>query len=444
MLGPSRRRDRGGALLIAVIVVIAVLGMTAAYLTITIAYHRATVNGQRMEHAMAIAEAGIDFAVFQMDHWTAGDPVLATATGSVSGGSFSVTISPSFDGTTRDYVLTSTGTFQGAQRTIACVVGATTSGLWRFAAFSDTRYTLDSNSYVDSYNSDPDGDPSTPPVPYKNQLTGRYRGQRYARTNGDVGSNEAIHLDSNAKVFGDAVPGPGSQVSINSNGFVMGTTTPNPERIDLPPIVLPPAAGLPALNLNVDSNASASLPSGQYHFASLTADSNSSITVTGPAVIVVDDFDADSNSRILFDTTNGPVQIYGTGRFNIDSNSKVSTLSKLPQDLQIYITTDNYTGFESSPNGDPSKPVEIDSNAKLYAAVYAPNAIVRLDSNGELFGAIVAKKLSQDSNFRIHYDEALGQLGGGPPKYTSKGWIEVPPTSVPNGGMPPSVNLGAQ
>jgi hypothetical protein len=51
--------------------------------------------------------------------------------------------------------------------------------------------------------------------------------------------------------------------------------------------------------------------------------------------------------------------------------------------------------------------LDFDSNAKMYASIYAPNALVEINSNFELFGAVMAKELILDSNCKIHYDESL-------------------------------------
>jgi hypothetical protein len=53
--------------------------------------------------------------------------------------------------------------------------------------------------------------------------------------------------------------------------------------------------------------------------------------------------------------------------------------------------------------------LDFDSNAKMYASIYAPNALVEINSNFELFGALMAKELILDSNCKIHYDESLAE-----------------------------------
>lgn len=408
-------------LLIAVIVVVIVAGLALTYLSSSFFRGKAAGRSVELEHALQIAEAGLGMAIQEINAQKDYDGNgIGNAQGAFGGGTYSVTATK--DPTADRYTLRATGTFGAgkARRGIEAVIEPSTGAFWTHGVFSDKPYRLDSNAYVDSYDSEVGS--------YASQISGNYKCQSFAKKGGHIGSNEDIHLDSNAKVFGNANPGPGYSVTTGANAYISGATTPQTSPKAFPTITLPPAAALPPVAMNVGSNKSATIASGNYHFSFLTTDSNSTLTIKGPAVIVVDHFSTDSNSSIIIDATDGPVEIYGTGSFRLDSNSSVSSTTQKPSDLSIFITTDNYTGFETDPDGNPAKPVKIGSNAALYAAVYAPNAIVRLDSNGGFFGAIAGKKISQDSNFGIHYDEALGKMNGsGAKKYKTKSWREYAP-----------------
>ncbi len=54
------------------------------------------------------------------------------------------------------------------------------------------------------------------------------------------------------------------------------------------------------------------------------------------------------------------------------------------------------------------------SNTQFFGAVYVPRADVVYDSNADFYGSMVGKSLqSISSNARLHYDEALGDVGMG-------------------------------
>ncbi len=281
--------------------------------------------------------------------------------------------------------------------TVASLVPATTgappgspqSPIFGNGAFGDAIVAMDSNAFVDSYKSSLGT--------YASQANTMFRGSRYARAGGHTGSNGTITLDSNTKIFGNASVASGG--TIRNNGYISGTQTTSAARAAMPAIQLPSFATAPASTLNVGSNSTATITSGNYHYSSLTTDSNSTLTVQGPATIVVDHFNTDSNSRMVIDATNGPVTFIGTGWFRLDSNASVSSTTQRPADFTALITTDNIA--------NPTLLVKVGSNSGLYGRVYAPNAQLIMDSNGGLFGQAIAKDLHIDSNAVVHFDEDL-------------------------------------
>ena len=64
-----------------------------------------------------------------------------------------------------------------------------------------------------------------------------------------VGSNADIDLFQNSSVHGDAVCGPTSTTTVNGNATVSGSTTPAPDLVELPPIVVPTYASSGALTM---------------------------------------------------------------------------------------------------------------------------------------------------------------------------------------------------
>ena len=67
------------------------------------------------------------------------------------------------------------------------------------------------------------------------------------------------------------------------------------------------------------------------------------------------------------------------------------------------------------------------SNTQFFGSVYVPRANVVYDSNADFYGSMAAKYLeSICSNARLHYDEALGDVGMGNDSstYAVKSWQE--------------------
>ena len=149
---------------------------------------------------------------------------------------------------------------------------------------------------------------------YAAQQVGMTNGHPHANMNGHVKSNQDIILNARATVFGDATPGPtGTVDDVATDTYISGSTTPADEVFNFPPIDVPsfPSMGLyltPAGN-------STTIASGQYAYDSLTIGNGGTLTIEGPAEIVVQDFAGNKDGQILVDATNGPVTIYVEGSY---------------------------------------------------------------------------------------------------------------------------------
>lgn len=390
--------QRGTVLMVAMILVLLLAGLSLAYVAITGSQAMQTYTSYKSDRALYIAEVGLADAVFDItENDGTGEVALAVAGGNYAVDTESLPLNR--------IVITSTGLFADTERVVEVVIEDVVDTIFEYGFFSDETYGLYSNAWVDSYDSEAGS--------YESQISGTYEGQEYARGNGPVGSNGSINLNPNVQIFGDAHPGPAGSVNFGNNTYCAGNTLPLPEERDFPPIVLPPAAELPVETLTVSGGNSETIPPGEYNYDSITLNSNSSLTIQGPATIVVGDFLTRSNTTVTIDGTGGSVVLYGTGSFQMDSNTEVVSLSQSPLDLQIFITGDT--------------PVEIRSNASLYATMYAPNAQLILNSNSGFWGAATAKLIQQESNFPVHYDEALGRMDDDEAEYEQVSWREVTP-----------------
>ena len=289
-----------------------------------------------------------------------------------------------------------------------------TADLFSYGAFGDEGMEMDSNAFVDSYNS---GDGT-----YEDQAVNGSGSDTYASENGTVGSNRDVDLASNATVHGDAAPGPGGTSTLNGNSEVSGSTAPSGSTSELPEITVP--ATVSSGNFDLDTDDSATLPSGAYAFDAFKMDSNSSLLIEGPATLVLGSAVIGSNAEILVDATNGSVEFFVYDDFLMNSNTEIRSTTYTPMDVFINLLSDNVFDPDSIVDLDE---VDFDSNAKLYGVVYAPNARIEINSNFELFGALIARSVVLDSNAQVHYDEMLSTMAAdeGAPSYTKILWAEL-------------------
>jgi hypothetical protein len=190
-----------------------------------------------------------------------------------------------------------------------------------------------------------------------------------------------ITVSSNSSIDGDAIVGPGGNVStaVNNSGTITGLLGTEPGTQNLPLSSIP--AGL--INqgpLTIAGNAIRVLGEGAYWFTM--------ISITG-------------NARLQ---TTGAVKIYVTGNIDIGGNG-IATAGNLPPNLLIYGTQD------PSDASQKTTTVKIHGNGNFYGAVYAPGAALDVYGNGAVYGALTGNTAKINGNGGFHYDEALGNLG---------------------------------
>lgn len=383
------RRRRGSALMA---IVVLVIGLAAVSLTLV-----SMVSGSGKEQrsvrddlsSLYVSEAGIAEAVFDLAKGGTGrlgDENVPVNLG--TGASYYVEAVDNAG----EVMLTATGSDRGMTSRVEAIVKAVAAGGWTWAAFGDQSMTMDSNARVDSY----DSRNGT----YASQAVNGSGSSQYANSNGDIGSNGNVSMDSNTKVWGAARPGPTGSTNILGKAVVTGSTVPMLSPIPMPALTIPTIASSGSLTVS-----GAQTLVGDHRFTDLEIDGTVQLSITGPASIVIDNFTLNSNSSVIVDATSGPVEFFVLDDFVMSSNTLIRSTTFNPADVTINLESDNIL--------DPNLNVDLDeidfnSNAQLYGTVYAPNASVEINSNFELFGGIMAKRMHLDSNARIHYDEALG------------------------------------
>ncbi|MBI3887277.1 MAG: hypothetical protein HY302_16350 [Opitutae bacterium] len=307
-------------------------------------------------------------------------------------------------------------------------------GLWSTGLVGKTSVRMNSNARADSWMSDPDSDASTAAVAYSSGVR---------RDNGTVGTpnsaNGSITMDSNAEIYGTANTG-GGTVTTNSNVRIYGASSPSSPKVDtsrvhtdfnytFPAITVPAPTTVNTISTSVtaprtfpQSGDNINASDGKYYYSfgsgnNINMDSNKNLTIDGKVVwllqshLGVDAIHTSSNADTVFSGTTSTLEIYTNGNITLDSNNDINA-SGQPSRCLVYGTSATTQTFTLS------------SNVNWGAAIYAPNMTFRIDSNCSLFGSVVANTIQMDSNAAFHYDESLGNLGGGTGVSVSK-WKEL-------------------
>lgn len=363
--------------------------LSVAMLSVNLSRSRAARAAAERVHVQYVAQAGLNRAAAELVQ--GGSGAVGSSGAPVAYGE-SVFWVDAVEAQPGVFTLTATGV---GDRTGACLemtLVQELDSIWDWAAFGDTQLTTDANAQIDSY----DSTAGT----YAFQAVNGTGAEQHAGTDGDIGSNGDVLADTNVKVWGAATCGPDATTTITGNAQVSGATTPLAEPVTLPPIVLP-AIPYPS---SLTVNGSSSLPAGDHGFSTLTV--KGTLTVTGPARLVLGSFVIKSAAELVVDATAGPVEIWVINDFLINSNSLMHSTTDTPADLAINLLSDNIINPEIDVDVDADS-VDFNSNAKIFGTIYAPNAHLEVDSNFELFGSMVASSIHLASNSKIHFDESL-------------------------------------
>ena len=376
------------------LVVVSVLMTAVAMLSLTVlALMNAGAKRQRSVQdrlaAQYVAEAAIGEALWAMQDGGTGDLGEEGAPSAFGEADYWVEATDLGGGLVS---LAATGLDRGAGWRIEVVLRETSQSVFTWGAFGDVGMTMDSNATVDSYDSNLGL--------YEDQDVNGSGSNKYALENGNVGSNEDVGISGNSTVHGAAKPGPSGTTTTVGTAVVTGSTTPSAATLDLPALEIPVIAS--SGDLSVSS--SYTIVAGSHAFDDLTVENTETLVVEGPATIVVENMTLQSNSELIVDATNGPVEFFVLGDFIMNSNTLFASTTLTPADISINLNSDNVIDPDITVDLDE---VDFDSNAKLYGTVYAPNASIEINSNFELFGSLVAYQVHLDSNSKVHFDEAL-------------------------------------
>ncbi len=403
-----KRGRKGVALLLAIIALglLVSIGLSMSY--VSMSEVQKSTNYRHNAQAVLNAQSGLDYMIYTLQNTeplrantqlqqmaNIADAITNRATCSVTYDEWGLYVS-SFDQTAggsfecallkdpveeKKYTLYAKGEFQGAPHMVSvdCYIQAAT--LFDCGGFGDAGVELDSGAVTDSYNSSLGT--------YASQAVNTHDGFTFANTDGSLGSNQDILVGAGAVVFGSATPGPAG--TITNNGYVSGSTDNANETMEMETIEIPtPDWYHGSLNHEGDL----AIGPGVHHYDSFYVEGGE-ITITGPAAIIADSFEIDADVQITIDDANGPVDIYGTGYFNLDRETDLGN-PDAPHNLRIWITTDT-----------DDHAVIIDAEANTWGTIYAPNADLNLDASGAIFGSVIGRSIYMDRGFRLHYDEDL-------------------------------------
>ncbi|MBA4138045.1 MAG: hypothetical protein C0518_12065 [Opitutus sp.] len=436
--GVAAPGDRGAVLVVALLIMaVLALGLTS-YLSMNVNSARQAQRGFQQAAAFNLAEAGAEEALWSFNqanagaadawsNWTLLEPAARRTWSGFDFGSATGNVKVYVDhrapsGSTRPTIV--------ALATVSAPGGAEVSKMLevslrrrsRFSAglmakdaivFSGTR------ASVDSWNSDPDNNPATAPVPYSSAV----RNDRGSVASVSVGTRAV--LVNQADVYGYVYTG-GPQPEVGRNGRITGRDTPvgvniDPSRVTTDFSATFPDVGAPADGISLASLGTTLGTEGEatrWRCANIALSGRQTLTILGDVTLILTAgsgaraIDVTGNASIII-PANSSLTVYVEGDVLIAGNG-IANDNVRPISCQIYGTNTTASG----------QTIHLAGNGALQSVVYAPNADLKINGNGDIMGAAVARSIDLTGNADFHYDESLEHLDTDMP-YGIDRWREL-------------------
>lgn len=423
-----RTRERGSALLTAIIFSFVVVTLLGSYLYLTTSEYRISTRSYLLGASFNLAEGGLDralYALYKNDKsgWRSGTDGEGRTYWAQRFGSYDL------GGNIRGYInvviLNPTGSAPeifSEGEAVGHIAGhmkkqiyaALNSGFYPFLNGFNSKQgvVLKGNNVIfDSYDS-------------------RIGNYGLGNINSDITvSTISVESDAidvgNADIYGYVATG-GGQPNVGPRGSI--TTYAHPGKVDNSRITTDFYAEFPNVSAPVLNSPSTSIPAsgtimgGDYQLASWSMGGLSSLLINGDTRIVVDGNISLSGNASVQVADGATLQIYVKGNAAIGGNGILNS-SQVPAQLLVFGTNTTEGGQTLSIRG----------NGYLASAVYAPNAVVSLNgggTSGRVFGAVAAYDAKLVGNSHFSYDEALEDYNLGGAGYQVDKWVELSGVSL--------------
>ena len=424
-LRPTFSRSRRGSVLIVAMLVTAMLALVlGSYFNLSLTSSRQTRRTFDRDTAFHLAEAGIEEAIWSYNQKLSGsasawdgwntdgaaawkkfaDFTLTTSsTGSVK--VYASTTSPS--ASTKPVVVAESTVQTGTANPVTQMIEVTLRRRSFFANGLTARQQLlfrGTNTSFDSWDSDPDNDPSTPAVDYG------------AATRNDLGGIASASVDSTAALINHAsiygyVSTGGAAPQVGNDGLI-GSFAAAPGTVDPARVATDFNASFPAVTAPVDGTWISPLgptlgvagASTRWRTAALTLSGKQTLTILGNVTLVIT---AEHGQTALTLTGQASIiispgaslTVYTAGNIHAAGNG-VANANVQPVSFQIW-------GTDTTDSGQS---INLAGNGALRAVIYAPQGDVSLNGNGNMMGAVTARNITLTGNAAFHYDHALSDL----------------------------------
>lgn len=358
----------------ALVAVITVFGLCMGLVYLSNTRLKTQNHAVDVKSAFYLAEAGLAEAYAGLAVGKSGNVGTMAAPAAIGDGVFWVEATELGGGLVQ---LECTAVLQKGRVSLGLVAERVPAKISNLGIFIAQNATLNPGTLIDSYDSS----------------AGTYVEQQAAGVNNDqatFGSNGDLILQSGTQVRGDVLHGVGGSCKIKDAASVTGTIGPRVAAAALPPVEVPTIPIGPGVVADDAANPTV-IPAGEHGFESLRVRNKARLTILGPATIVAGSLETKPDAAIVFDTRDGPIDIYAE-RVNLASGSSAVTSSSVPEDVSLQVAGNH--------------PVTLGAKSLFCGLIYAPESTVQVAASFEVFGRLVCNAVNLAAGGRVHLDIA--------------------------------------
>jgi hypothetical protein len=406
------RAEHGFAVPTAVFMVLAAFATVSVGVTASVNVQRGTVRDQGTKSAVQVAEAAVNEAFLHFNRIPPSEtnPCSPVSASPPDGSGWCQAVSGTFNGAPYTYQARPFTDPEDGDKLILEIVGTSTVGGASRRVFERASASSSSNPFFE----------------YQVKAGDWIHLDSNAEIRAGAATNGDIVLNSNARQCGQASVGIGQEMQLNSNSqyyqshnCTVPYDTVNEEQLTLPPVNQGDvvtnnqnsnffavntvtgkksdvcwnqvkANGSPGScgprHLDLTSNSSVSLNSGNYSLCKLTMSSNSALYVQPNAVV-----------NIYFDSPEACGYSSGVVQLDMNSNTRITPTGSNPADIRLLFVGSTSLQTQIHMSSNTYIPASCEQNFVLYA----PRTDINLNSNSTYCGGLAGKSLHLDSNARV-------------------------------------------
>jgi hypothetical protein len=434
---PSVHSERGAVLIVALLVAALIAIVLGSYLNLNLSSTRLAKRSFNNYAALNLAEAGAEEAVWSFNRASAGDRAAWTGWSNNGTAAWQRFSGFDFGGNATGWAKVYVDMYQPTPSARPKVVSQSTVSipgdapvikmvevtLRRRSLFATGIVAKDSVAFngstatVDSWNSDPDNDAATAPVPYSASV----RADR-----GSIASTSVLNtavLINQVDVWGTVATG-GLPPQVGANGSIRGANTPADVKVDPSRVATDFNADFPIVTAPVDGTAIATIRGGTLGIAgTATKWRSAGIVLNGSDVLQIE------GDVTLILTGSPSVSVAGSATISIPAGAKltiyaagdVTIAGRGLANSNVQPISCRIWGTNTSTAGQA---FDIVGRGALKAVAYAPAGDITLRGTSDIMGSVVGRSVTVMGTPSFHYDESLANLDSDEPFSISK-WREI-------------------